>query len=157
MKMFETRIQTYWDDADPAGRVYYAHFFRFVDCAETELFRASGAEKMNLYDEYGVWTPRGCALSSKARRPCVWNSRLFPSRIARCWPKATSRPCAWIARAHDLARCRPPYERFLRGLRRIVTVWITCRSRNQKRRDIPIIRKEKFLCVIFSFSLWSCS
>ena len=97
MKMFETRIQTYWDDADPAGRVYYAHFFRFVDCAEIELFRVSGVEKMKLYDEYGVWTPRveafakflnpiraeeailfGCARGSKARRPCVWNSRLFP-------------------------------------------------------------------------------
>ncbi len=25
--MFETRLQTYWDDADPAGLVYYAHFF----------------------------------------------------------------------------------------------------------------------------------
>ena len=37
--MFETRIQTYWDDADPAGRVYYASFFRFVEYAETELFR----------------------------------------------------------------------------------------------------------------------
>jgi YbgC/YbaW family acyl-CoA thioester hydrolase len=58
MKMFETRIQTYWDDADPAGRVYYPHFFRFVDYAETALFRASGAERMKLYDEYGVWMPR---------------------------------------------------------------------------------------------------
>jgi hypothetical protein len=32
-------------------------------------------------------------------------------------------------------------------------VWRTCRSENQKRRDAAIIRKEKFLCVIFSFSL----
>lgn len=57
-EMFETQIQTYWDDADPAGRVYYPHFFRFVDYAETALFRASGAERMKLYDEYGVWMPR---------------------------------------------------------------------------------------------------
>jgi YbgC/YbaW family acyl-CoA thioester hydrolase len=56
--MFETRIQTYWDDADPAGRVYYAHFFRFVEYAETELFRAAGTERMKLYDEYSVWMPR---------------------------------------------------------------------------------------------------
>jgi YbgC/YbaW family acyl-CoA thioester hydrolase len=56
--MFETRIQTYWDDADPAGRVYYAHFFRFVEYAETELFRAAGTERMKLYDECGVWMPR---------------------------------------------------------------------------------------------------
>jgi len=56
--VFETRIQTYWDDADPAGRVYYADFFRFVEYAETELFRASGAERMRLYEKLGVWMPR---------------------------------------------------------------------------------------------------
>ncbi|MGH9765517.1 MAG: acyl-CoA thioesterase, partial [Blastocatellia bacterium] len=56
--MFETRLQTYWDDADPAGLVYFAHFFRFVEYAETELFRSSGAERMVLYDEYNVWMPR---------------------------------------------------------------------------------------------------
>jgi acyl-CoA thioester hydrolase len=56
--MFETRIQTYWDDADPAGRVYYAHFFRFVEYAEAEMFRASGTERMKFYDECDVWMPR---------------------------------------------------------------------------------------------------
>src|SRR5262245_17680021 len=56
--MFETRIQTYWDDADPAGRVYFAHFFRFVEYAETELFRSAGQERMRMCDEYGVWMPR---------------------------------------------------------------------------------------------------
>ena len=56
--MFEIRLQTYWDDADPAGRVYFAHFFRFVEYAETELFRSTGRERMKLYDECGVWMPR---------------------------------------------------------------------------------------------------
>jgi YbgC/YbaW family acyl-CoA thioester hydrolase len=56
--MFETRIQTYWDDADPAGRVYFANFFRLVEYAETELFRAAGAERMKLYDEDNIWMPR---------------------------------------------------------------------------------------------------
>lgn len=56
--MFETRIQTYWDDADPAGRVYFAHFFRFVEYAETELFRSAGRERMQLYEEHGIWMPR---------------------------------------------------------------------------------------------------
>ena len=55
---FETRLQTYWDDADPAGLVYFAHFFRFVEYAETELFRANGKERMALYNEYDVWMPR---------------------------------------------------------------------------------------------------
>jgi YbgC/YbaW family acyl-CoA thioester hydrolase len=58
MGVFETRIQTYWDDADPAGRVYYADFFRFVEYAETELFRSLGTERMRFYDELRVWMPR---------------------------------------------------------------------------------------------------
>lgn len=56
--MFETRIQTYWDDADPAGLVYFAHFFRFVEYAETELFRSAGTERMKLYDQHDIWMPR---------------------------------------------------------------------------------------------------
>ena len=56
--MFETRIQTFWDDADPAGRVYFAHFFRFVEYAESELFRLAGTERMSLYEEHQVWMPR---------------------------------------------------------------------------------------------------
>jgi YbgC/YbaW family acyl-CoA thioester hydrolase len=56
--MFETRVQTYWDDADAAGMVYFAHFFRFAEYAETELFRSNGTERMKLYDQYNVWMPR---------------------------------------------------------------------------------------------------
>jgi YbgC/YbaW family acyl-CoA thioester hydrolase len=56
--MFETRLQTYWGDADPAGQVFFPHFFRFIECAETELFRAAGTERMGLYEEHGVWMPR---------------------------------------------------------------------------------------------------
>jgi len=56
--MFETRLQTYWDDADPAGQVFFAHFFRFAEYAETELFRANGAERMKLYRELDVLMPR---------------------------------------------------------------------------------------------------
>jgi acyl-CoA thioester hydrolase len=56
--VFETRIQTYWDDADPAGRVYFPHFFRFVEYAESELFRAFGTERMKLYEECDIWMPR---------------------------------------------------------------------------------------------------
>jgi len=56
--MFETRLQTYWTDADPAGRVYFANFFRFAEFAESELFRSAGKERMALYDECQVWMPR---------------------------------------------------------------------------------------------------
>jgi len=56
--MFETRVQTYWDDADAAGLVYFAHFFRFAEYAETELFRSAGVERMTLYNEHDIWMPR---------------------------------------------------------------------------------------------------
>ena len=56
--MFETRVQTYWDDADAAGLVYFAHFFRFAEYAETELFRSNGTERMKLYNEHDIWMPR---------------------------------------------------------------------------------------------------
>lgn len=56
--MFETRLQTYWDDADPAGQVFFAHFFRFAEYAETELFRSSGTERMKLYRDLDILMPR---------------------------------------------------------------------------------------------------
>jgi YbgC/YbaW family acyl-CoA thioester hydrolase len=56
--MFEIRLQTYWADADPAGLVYFPNFFRFVDSAEAELFHSAGTERMDLWDENGVWMPR---------------------------------------------------------------------------------------------------
>jgi YbgC/YbaW family acyl-CoA thioester hydrolase len=80
--MFETRIQTYWDDADPAGRVYFAHFFRFVEYAETELFRAASTERMKLYDEENIWMPR---VESFARflKPILAEEAVFVQLRAR--------------------------------------------------------------------------
>ena len=56
--MFETRIQTYWADSDAAGIAYHSHFFRFVECAEEDLFRAGGMERQQLLEENQVWLPR---------------------------------------------------------------------------------------------------
>ena len=56
--MFETRIQTYWTDADPAGFVFFAHYFKFAEYAETELFRSTGRERMELYTDCNVLMPR---------------------------------------------------------------------------------------------------
>jgi 4-hydroxybenzoyl-CoA thioesterase len=61
--MFEARFQTYWADVDAAGIVYYPHFFRFVEHAEEELFRASGHERQPLIQELKVWMPRVEAFS----------------------------------------------------------------------------------------------
>lgn len=56
--MFEVKLQTYWTDADPAGIVYFSNFFRFVEQAEEELFRASGTERHKVLEENHIWMPR---------------------------------------------------------------------------------------------------
>lgn len=56
--MFETRLQTYWADADPAQIVFFANFFRFVQCTEEELFRAAGKEMMDMFHQFGMSFPR---------------------------------------------------------------------------------------------------
>jgi hypothetical protein len=43
--MFETRLHTYRADADAADIVFFPNFFRFVQCAGEELFRAAWVEK----------------------------------------------------------------------------------------------------------------
>src|SRR5262245_29340391 len=56
------RFQTYWADVDATCIVYYPHFFRFVEHAEEELFRAAGQERP-LIEECGIWMPRVEAFS----------------------------------------------------------------------------------------------
>jgi acyl-CoA thioester hydrolase len=61
--MFEVKFRTYWSDADPAGIVFFPHFFRFIEMAEEELFRASGKERQPLLEEHHIWMPRVEAFS----------------------------------------------------------------------------------------------
>jgi YbgC/YbaW family acyl-CoA thioester hydrolase len=61
--MFETRLQTYWADVDAAGIVYFPHFFRFVEHAEEEMFRAAGHALQSLIRANRVLLPRVEAFS----------------------------------------------------------------------------------------------
>jgi len=65
--MLEVRFQTYWSDADPAGIVFFPHFFRFVEQAEEEMFRAAGEIRQTLLERYQVWLPRVEAFSRFSR------------------------------------------------------------------------------------------
>ena len=65
--MFEARFQTYWADSDPAGIVFFPHFFRFVEQAEEELFRSAGEERQKLLVENRVWIPRVEAFAKFAK------------------------------------------------------------------------------------------
>jgi acyl-CoA thioester hydrolase len=80
--MFEVKIQTYWSDVDPAGIVFFANYFRFIEQAEEELYRASGASRAKLLEEHSVWLPRVEAFAkfeSPIRDEAAIRVRLNPS------------------------------------------------------------------------------
>jgi acyl-CoA thioester hydrolase len=56
--MFEMTLRTHWADTDPAGIVFYPHYFRFIEEAEEELFRAAGKDRFAMLQENKVWMPR---------------------------------------------------------------------------------------------------
>ncbi len=47
-----------WSDVDAAGIVCYGAFVRFVEVAETELFRAAGMPYGKIFDTLDCWLPR---------------------------------------------------------------------------------------------------
>jgi acyl-CoA thioester hydrolase len=66
--MFELRLQTYWSDSDSARIVFYANYFRFVEQAEEELFRAAGVDRLTLLRQNQV-SMQHVETSSKFMRP----------------------------------------------------------------------------------------
>jgi YbgC/YbaW family acyl-CoA thioester hydrolase len=65
--MFEVKMRTHWHDADPAGIVYFANHFTFVEMAEEEQFRARGGNRQELLQQHKVWLPRVEAFSKYVR------------------------------------------------------------------------------------------
>lgn len=54
----DVRERVRWSDVDVMGIVYYGRYLRFMEAAETELFRAIGFPYDVLADEHGVWIAR---------------------------------------------------------------------------------------------------
>ena len=54
------RIQEYvrWSDVDVSGIIRWGTYVRFVEMAETELFRAAGFPYATLWDRLDIWLPR---------------------------------------------------------------------------------------------------
>ena len=73
--MFETRLQTYWADCDAAGSVYFPQFFRYVEHAEEELFRAAGKQINQLMEWHSLLFPRVEAYS-KFSKPIRWGNAI---------------------------------------------------------------------------------
>src|SRR5215470_2353811 len=65
--MFEAKMRIHWRDADPAGIVYFANHFTFVEQAEEELFRARGGNRQELLERHKVWMPRVEAFAKYTR------------------------------------------------------------------------------------------
>lgn len=48
------RVHVLWPDCDPAGILFYGHYFRWMDDATFFLFEAAGLRKDRMLAEYGV-------------------------------------------------------------------------------------------------------
>lgn len=64
-----------WSDVDAAGIVCYGAFVRFVEMAETELFRAAGMPYSKVFDRYDCWLPR-VHFSGNFRTPARLDEKL---------------------------------------------------------------------------------
>jgi acyl-CoA thioester hydrolase len=47
-----------WEDIDLAGIARYSAYTRFLDIAETDLYRSLGTPLSKLHAQYKVWLPR---------------------------------------------------------------------------------------------------
>lgn len=54
------RIQEYvrWSDVDASGIIRWSAYPRFVEMAETELFRSVGFPYATVWDQLDIWLPR---------------------------------------------------------------------------------------------------
>jgi acyl-CoA thioester hydrolase len=55
---FVTSEHVRWEDIDLAGIARYGSYTRFLDVAETDLYRSLGKPLSVLHAEYKVWLPR---------------------------------------------------------------------------------------------------
>jgi YbgC/YbaW family acyl-CoA thioester hydrolase len=55
---FVTTEYVRWEDIDLAGIARYGTFTRYLDVAETDLYRSLGKPLSVLHAEYKVWLPR---------------------------------------------------------------------------------------------------
>jgi YbgC/YbaW family acyl-CoA thioester hydrolase len=61
-------LRVMWSDTDPAGIVWFGHFYRYFENAEEDLFRRLGRDRTKLLRELNVFMPR-TAVESRFRSP----------------------------------------------------------------------------------------
>lgn len=80
MSAFEIREYVRWGDVDAAGVICYGAYVRFIEIAETELFRAAGIPYGKVFERFDCWLPRA-SYAMAFRRPAVLDERL----TVRAW------------------------------------------------------------------------
>ena len=66
---FRVQERVRWSDVDASGIILWSAYTRFVELAETELFRAAGFPYATLWDRLDIWLPREheqCAMKSRS-------------------------------------------------------------------------------------------
>jgi YbgC/YbaW family acyl-CoA thioester hydrolase len=61
-------VRVMWPDTDPAGIVWFGVFFRYLENAEEDLYRALGSDRTKLLHALNVLMPR-TSLQSRFRSP----------------------------------------------------------------------------------------
>ncbi|HTS55438.1 MAG TPA: thioesterase family protein [Burkholderiales bacterium] len=58
VKRHRVREYVRWSDVDVSGIICWSAYVRFVEIAETELFRVLGFPYASVWDQLGIWLPR---------------------------------------------------------------------------------------------------
>jgi acyl-CoA thioester hydrolase len=81
--VFEVRDRVRWSDVDIAGIIYFGAYVRFIELAETELFRELGFPYARMFEQLDVWLPR-VHLDFDFHRPARMDDELVVrTRVAR--------------------------------------------------------------------------
>jgi YbgC/YbaW family acyl-CoA thioester hydrolase len=64
-----------WSDVDAAGVICYGAYVRFIEIAETEMFRAAGFPYGQIFERFDCWLPR-VRYVSEFHKPAVLDERL---------------------------------------------------------------------------------
>jgi YbgC/YbaW family acyl-CoA thioester hydrolase len=86
MRRFRVQERVRWSEVDASGIILWSAYTRFVERAETELFRAAGFPYATLWDRLDIWLPRvqfHLDYRSPARLDDLLDTGIWVARIGR--------------------------------------------------------------------------
>lgn len=95
-----------WSDVDAAGVICYGAYVRFIEIAETELFRAAGMPYGKIFERFDCWLPRVKYLC-EFRRPAFLDERVKVSACVKRIGTASMTLAFWFEndRGERVADC----------------------------------------------------